>query len=255
MIIHLPSPVLQPFIRHFMITEAKDDVVNRVLPNTAITIAFRLSGQVNDMVDGQKSKLPLSLISGLRKSNRMINYTKNASNLIVLFREGAAVHFIEEPLNELTGQSLSLDVLKGYDQVFVLEEQLNNTNDHFRQIALVEQFLLSHISNHKSDSLIVKALNIIQQYDGTLKMKELADVLCISQDAFEKRFRRQVGTSPKQFAYLVRMKSIIEAGFTTQTLSEKAFKAGYYDQSHFIKDFKTFTGLTPTDFLRDRTSH
>ena len=81
-------------------------------------------------------------------------------------------------------------------------------------------------------------------------MKELADTLCISQDAFEKRFRKSMGVSPKSFSYIIRMKHIIANGVNKQTLSEIAYDAGYFDQSHFIKDFRLFTGQTPTDFFR-----
>jgi AraC-like DNA-binding protein len=250
--IYLPSLALQPFVRHFMITEAKGDIVNRVLPNASLTMAFRLKGQVNEVAEGIKNKMPLSLISGLRKSNRLIHYTENAANIIVHFKEGAAVAFIKEPLHELAGQSLSLDYLNGYKNVSHLEEQLNESTNNKDQILLVEQFLLSRLHDYKPDSLITHSLEIIQQQNGVVRIKELTGSLCISQDAFEKRFRKSVGASPKQYAYLVRMRTIIEKGIAMQSLAETAYQAGYFDQSHFNKDFKLFTGLTPSEFIRSR---
>ena len=85
---------------------------------------------------------------------------------------------------------------------------------------------------------------------GIIKIKDLADTLYISQDAFEKRFRRVVGTSPKQFSSILRMRSITNIRQQKHTLTKIAFDAGYFDQPHFNKDFRLFTGQTPTDFFK-----
>jgi transcriptional regulator GlxA family with amidase domain len=70
----------------------------------------------------------------------------------------------------------------------------------------------------------------------------------MSQDAFEKRFRKSVGVSPKQFSYIVRMKAVVN-GSRLKSLSAIALEAGYFDQPHFNKDFKLFTGQAPGDFF------
>jgi methylphosphotriester-DNA--protein-cysteine methyltransferase len=78
----------------------------------------------------------------------------------------------------------------------------------------------------------------------------LANNLCISNDAFEKRFRKAIGTSPKQFSSIIRMKSIINQKQPGQTFTDLAISSGYFDQPHFNKDFKLFTGQTPLDFFK-----
>jgi AraC-like DNA-binding protein len=249
--IYLPSPLLSPFIRHFMIIESHEEVVNRVLPNTSLVMAFRFKGRVNQLEDDVKKKLPASMISGLRKSGRLINYSKDAGNILVNFKEAGANAFIQEPLHELFGQSLSLDELRGYHNVSEIEERLAEATDNSTRIALVEDFLLTKLCYHKPDQLVVAALKRIQHSVGNIRMAELAEELCISQDAFEKRFRKAVGISPKQFSFIIRMKSVIDNGRNkNQLLSEIAFEAGYFDQPHFNKDFKLFTGLAPKDFFK-----
>ncbi len=85
---------------------------------------------------------------------------------------------------------------------------------------------------------------------GIVKIKELANSLYISNDVFEKRFRKIVGTTPKQFSSIVRLKSAISQKQQNQSFSDIAFNAGYFDHPHFNKDFKLFTGQTPTDFFK-----
>ncbi len=168
----------------------------------------------------------------------------------MLFKEAGAGAFIKEPLYQLVGSSVSLDSFSGFQQVSLVEEQLTGARDNIRRIELIERFLLSRLHNHRPDRLIVTALQRIHLTKGVIKMKDLAGTLYISQDAFEKRFRRVVGVSPKHFSYISRMRSIVNGSLGQPTLTKTAFEAGYFDQPHFIRDFKLFTGQTPTDFLK-----
>ena len=238
--------------------------MNRVLPDTSLVMVFRYKGLVNYLVNDRKEALPSFTLSGLRRSGRLINYTKGTGNILVIFKEGGATPFIKEPLYELFEESVSLDCCAGYQDLSIIEEELAGATNNRQRIDLVERFLLSRLTNqaagsrnhfpdprsHPADPLIVTALGRIRMAKGMIRIKELADTLYISQDAFEKRFRRVVGVSPKQFSYIIRMRSILRSGLRVQTLTGAAFDAGYFDQPHFNKDFKLFTGLTPTDFVK-----
>lgn len=244
-----PIEMLKPFIKTYLVIESKDELVNRILPDTSVVMAFRYKGKVSYHSDDAQRILPCSVVSGLRKSARIINYSKDSGNILVIFKEGGANAFIDEPLNELYEESISLDNFSGYQNLPFLEEQLAQTTNHTQRIRLVEQFLLSRLYYHKPDKLVLAALEKIYLTKGIIKIKDLANMLCISLDAFEKRFRSKVGISPKQFSYIIRMKSVVR-NQREQTLAEMALNAGYFDQPHFNKDFKLFTGQTPKDFLK-----
>jgi AraC-like DNA-binding protein len=94
------------------------------------------------------------------------------------------------------------------------------------------------------------ALQKINTSHGTVRINVLARELNISQDPFEKRFRRMVGTSPKQYSSIVRLKNVIASYRQNKNLTAAAYDAGYFDQAHFIKDFKSFTGQTPLNFFK-----
>ena len=76
------------------------------------------------------------------------------------------------------------------------------------------------------------------------------DRLFISQSPFEKRFRKVVGTSPKKFASIVRFNAVLNNLNTTKSLAQLCYENNFFDQAHFIKDFKQFTGETPENFKR-----
>lgn len=250
MIDYIPTELLRPFISNYRIIESSDELVNRVLPNTSLTIAFRFKGQVNYLTDSIASKLPTTTISGLRKSVRLINYEKDTATIIVLFKEIGATAFFKQPVYELFEESVSLDHFIQQKKITIVEAQLAEAKNNTQRIAIIEQFLLSELYNVKPDNLILTAVNRIHSAKGIFKIKELADTLYISHDAFEKRFRKIVGTSPKRYSSIVRLKSVVAQNKHHRNLTGIALDAGYYDQSHFNKDFKLFTGLTPSEFFK-----
>jgi len=247
--VYFPSPALSPYIKLYRIIESEHELVNRILPDTSLVMALRFKGKVSVVQDGGKEALPAMMISGLRRSGRLINYT-DAGNVLVMFKEGGAQAFVQEPLHELYDQSVPLDVLAGYEDLHQLEDRLGEAGSHDSRIAHVEEFLLSRLREPRTDPLIVTALQDIHQAHGMWRIKTLAGKLCISQDVFEKRFRRAVGVSPKMFSSVERMKWILQQGTDKTRLAEAAFDAGYFDQPHFNKDFKLFTGQTRTAFLQ-----
>jgi len=246
----LPSPALQPYIKNFLIIECEQGMVNRILPDTSIVIAFRLRGQVSYADNGTTLTLPQTVISGIRESSRLVDYAKDSSNLLVIFKEGGAAAFFKEPMHELGSISVSLDHLIHPWKVKAIEEELAAADNNNQRLLIVERFLLSELKNTQSDGLVCEAIQKIKGSKGDIKIKELLAGLPISRDPFEKRFRKITGTSPKHFAAIIRLKNLIENYTGAVSFTEAAYSAGYYDQAHFIKDFRSFTGQAPHDFFK-----
>jgi len=246
----IPTELLRPFILTYVIIDSPEEGVNKVLPDTSLVMSFHYKGRVSCVADNADINLPSSSISGLRKSLRSFHYSKDTGNILVLFKEAGAAAFFKNPLHHLFNETLSLDQFISRLDLAIIEEQIAEAKTDAQKIDRIEFFLLAALYDHKPDKLISAALQKIHFAKGVIKIKELADALYISQDAFEKRFRRAVGTSPKQFSSIVLMKSITSRGHLKQRLSDIAFDAGYCDQPHFNKDFRLFTGQTPSDFYK-----
>ena len=248
--VHEPAHILKPFIRQYLVIDSEDGTENKILPGTSMVMALRYKGEVGHLIDGRKNALPQSVLSGLRKSARIVNYSKNAGTILVTFKEAAATAFFKAPMHELYDDSVALENFISKQKLNELEDRLAEAATTPERITLVEGFLLAQLQNHTTDRLVLSAVQKIESGAGYYKIKTLADDLFISQDAFEKRFRKVTGASPKQFSSIIRMRTLIAAGKSTQNFTELAYSAGYFDQSHFNKDFKLFTGQTPTDFFR-----
>lgn len=243
---YIPVNTLRPFIRSFMIIESEYEVRNDVLPDTSLVMAFRVKGAVTASDDGI---LAPAVMGGLRKTARSLVYAGNTANLLVVFRSAGAAAFFRTPMHELFGASVSLDNFIGRQELADISEQLMEAPDQATQIERMEQFLLKLWRQSQPDLLVQTAIQRITQTHGHLRIKELLDGLYISQDALEKRFRKVTGASPKQFSSIVRLRTLITKANDT-TLTELAYNAGYFDQAHFIKDFKAFTGKAPREFYK-----
>jgi AraC-like DNA-binding protein len=169
-----------------------------------------------------------------------------------MFSETGAGMFFNHSMHELFGNSFSLDDLILRSQMDVVAEQLNEAKTDIQRINLVEKFLVSRINHKANDELVNLAVTFIKQHAGNIKITTLAEKLNISQSQFEKRFRKMVGASPKKFASIVRLKHILNVSSKGNSLTELGLDAGYFDQAHFIKDFKSFTGETPEQFLKKK---
>ena len=247
---YLPADELKPYVKAIVISESETEQTYKVLPDTSMVIGFQYKGNLSYVNKDVEIPLSSSGITGLRDSFRIFKNSAGIGSVLVYFKEAGAVPFFNHPIHELFRESISLDNFMLKSELLILEEQLCEANSDNTRIAIIERFLISRMKETPPDSVVMTALSLIYKSKGTIRIKELTEQLNISQSPLEKRFRRAVGTSPKKFASIVRIKNIIQQYKQTDSLTEISYEAGFYDQSHVIKEFKTFTGNTPEIFFK-----
>jgi methylphosphotriester-DNA--protein-cysteine methyltransferase len=114
---------------------------------------------------------------------------------------------------------------------------------------VLEEWLIERMRPGAPDPMVLQALALIHKNKGKIRIKELAEQLHISQSPLEKRFRQMVGATPKKFASIIRFKHAVQQYNPQRSLTDLGYEAGFYDQAHFIKEFKNFTGETPEEFF------
>jgi len=170
----------------------------------------------------------------------------------VTFSETGAAAFFKYSMHQLFGKLYTLDdFILGW-QVDIIIAQLNEAITDTDRLKVIEHFLITRLNKKENDELIILAVALIKQYSGNIKITLIAEKLRISQSQLEKRFRRIVGASPKKFASIVRMRNVINIASNETNMTRLGLEAGYFDQAHFTKDFKSFTGLTPEKYFREK---
>lgn len=128
--------------------------------------------------------------------------------------------------------------------------QLKRAKNDITRLRVIERFLLNHLNQRANLELISVTVGLIKKYAGDIKITVLAEKVHISQSQLEKRFRKVVGASPKKFASIVRLRKVLDVAASQTSMTKLGLEAGYFDQAHFIKDFKSFTGTTPEQFFK-----
>jgi AraC-like DNA-binding protein len=248
---YIPCDALQPYVASFIISEEAETKEYKVLPGTNLVIGFQYRGRLVRVQGADIHPLSTAGITGLHETPRVFSNVAHTGTVLVHFKEAGAAPFFNMPLHELFDESVSLDNFMLRSELLVFEEQLAEARTDQERITLTERFLLARMRNTVPDKLVLTALAFIHQHQGNLRMIDLAAQLNISQSPLEKRFRQVVGTSPKKFAALVRFQHILKSRRQQPSLTHLAHEAGFYDQAHFIKTFKSFTGQAPDAFFSD----
>lgn len=247
---HIPTHRLKPYIKYYVVSEGDVQREYKVFPTSGLVIGFQYSGQLATIINNTENKLTTAGITGISDHYKIFKNLTRTGTVLVYFTEIGFTQFASHPSNELFNLSISLDNIFDKNKVSEVEEKLALAKSDKQRIKTVEQFLLSQLKNNETDRLIVEAIKLIYQSKGTIRIKDLNDKLCISQSPFEKRFRKVVGTTPKKFASIVRFNFVLNKLEDAKSITEICYENNFFDQAHFIKNFKQFTGNTPEGFKR-----
>jgi AraC-like DNA-binding protein len=246
---YIPLDILKPYVRTLAISESEMASTYKVLPGTEVVIGFQFKGKLSYADNNQETPLSSSGLTGLNDSYRIFRNTKDTGSVLVFFKEGAASAFFHQPIHEFFKESISLENFMLRSELLILEEKLQESKSDKQRISAVEQFLISKLNPGVQDLLVLSAISMIYKSKGNIRIKDLAKALHSSQSPLEKRFRGKVGTSPKKFSSLVRFKNSIDHYRPDRSLTDLSYEMGFYDQAHFIKEFRNFTGDSPEIFF------
>ncbi len=247
---YFPCEQLRPYIRYFAVSENEVENEYKVFPSPGLVIGFQYKGRLALISGNAEVHLATAGITGISDSYKIFKTAAQTGTVLVYFTETGFTHFASLPANELSDLSLSLENIFQNDHVRAVEDKLASAITDKQRIQIVEQFLLSQLKDVITDKLVAEAVYLIFQSKGCIRIKDLNKKLFISQSPFEKRFRKVVGTTAKRFASIVRFNNVLENLGSSQSLPEICYENHFFDQSHFIKDFRQFTGDTPESFKR-----
>ena len=246
----VPTEQLQPYIKHYIISENIQEKHYTVFPVSGLVIGFQYQGRLSSIANNTTVWLSSSGITGISDHHKVFKSSAHIGTILVYFTEIGFCHFTANPAHELFNQSISLDYIFEKSKVTETEEKLAAAKTDKQRIQIVEQFFLSQTKQVEIDRLIVEAVKMIYDSKGSIRIRDLHKRLLISESPFEKRFRKWVGTSPKKFASIVRFHTVLASLNGTKSLADICYENNFFDQAHFTKSFKQYTGDTPENFNR-----
>jgi AraC-like DNA-binding protein len=253
-----PSDILKPYVRHYYIFESDSDAEfeDTVFPSGDMEAIFNLgAGTWESSVDNEFIKTPKIELWGQITKPLAIRSKGKHTMLGIKFFTHSAAYFFNDEIGVFNDQITDLSDIIGIP-VKILHAQLLETSDQHKRIELIENFLLRRlIANEKKSYRIDKVANILTSIKKNPAENNLGNIASrhgITSRYLHRLIYQHTGLSPKSFNKINRFQfSLKLIAKNQQHLTSIAYDSGYFDQSHFIRDFKSFTGLTPSAYLEN----
>lgn len=249
-----PDKRLQPWVDcywHVQLHTGMEGKRETILPNGKVEMIFALEGDYR-VGNRRTYSMKHAWLSGLQKEPLHIEYS-GASNLIgIRFHPSGLFPFLQIPISETANEVEPLELIWGSfaDEMFETLCETGTIEDIFCKL---DFFLFRKITPAKENqhSVIKKVIDDIclrQAHSFSL----IAEEVGYSERHLNRLFKDMTGISPKLMAQIFRFEKASEQLFKCTDSGNAAvvLEWGYYDQSHFIREFKRFSGMTPGEFKK-----
>lgn len=224
------------------------------LPRGAVTVVIELSGR--DRVDfaavgSSPLQVPAGFATGAGSTSYVTQIDPGRTVMTVHFLPAGARPFLAIPLGELQDRCVGIEELWGVAAV-TLRGRLIEARSAAARFALVEDFLLSRMQI-RDDRLggLLERLDA----DPSITVAEVCALTDLSPKRLTGLFSAEVGLTPKTYLRVRRLQAALrrlESG--TYTGADIAADLGYFDQAHFVRDFRSFAAITPSQYPRRRSN-
>lgn len=260
---YIPSAPLSAFVNclWYLDQEPQTHAKERLLPNGESSIILDLlDGPIriyNAQDVSRYSTYRSAIFSGARSNCFAIDSCERERVIGVQFRPGGAFPFFRPPASETENATVDLEDLwprcaREIRERLLLAPSIDAML-HELERCLIEQ-LTRPIELHPA---VQYALDRFAHSKHVCRVGSVIDEIGMSSRRFIKLFHQQVGLAPKVFCRVRRFQHVIEAVHCKEDVdwADIALECGYYDQAHFIHDFESFSGLTPSAYLSAVTPH
>lgn len=247
-----PCDALKPYVKGFMVVANDKDQIDGVFyPSGYIDVAIHILGNIVTIINGKPIDMPKVEVLGQLTVPTRLTVTKGTVVLVARIYPHANALFFPNPIADFTNDSVDLQgvIGKGSAEFYT---QFIETGTIEQKVKALESFLLHRlISNQK----LLKKVTLLEQLcrqilrEGDLfNIKSLTAKHGLSERYIQKLFVDNVGLAPRTFFHVHRFNKSLQLIHSPDlSLTSIAYDCGYYDQAHFIREFKRFTGLTPSE--------
>lgn len=226
----------------------------RIIPDGCIEMAFILGDDIKRYTAGNNFILqPRAMVLGQTIEPFYIEPTGYVNTFAVRFYPYGFSNFVTTAIGDLANKETPIAMLFEKQPAEELEQKIIRAKDTPQRIEIIERFLLSRLADKGTVDHIVKAtVDTLLSTKGSSPINAIFKGLS-QRRQLERKFLKQIGISPKQLGKVIRLQAALKMLLNQPpgNLTRIAYESQYYDQTHFIKDFKEFTGTTPGEFLKD----
>ena len=239
-----PIKPLQKYIKCFWTLEDGNaqglERTFKIIPDGLPGLIFQ---QKRSCTDQNGGRLPQSFLYGQTTKHSYQYLDEGFKTIGVYFQPTALKSIFGIDAMELTDHNVNLSDLGKYE----LSQQLSDTISTSKQIEILSTFFLGQINQQKTASESIDI--VIGKMTKGENLCKILSALNMSERTLERHFLIHVGVPPKRFSRIIRFQSALKDLRVSKNLTQVSFQNEYFDQSHFNREFKEFTGTTPTMFM------
>lgn len=256
-----PNPDLAPFVKCYWTLEVPANPEaprQRIIPDGCIEMAFILGDDIKRYTSGGTFILqPRAMVLGQTLEPFYIEPTGYVNTFAIRFYPYGFANFVTTPIEKMANTETPLELLFEVDAARRVHGQIVQAKDARERIAIIEKFLMDRLSDKTViDQIVKQTVDVLWATKGSAPINAILKNDSAKRRQLERKFAKQIGISPKQLGKVIRLQTALRLLYNrkTDSLTEVAYESEYYDQAHFIRDFKEFTGTSPKEFLGD-SSH
>ena len=253
----LPSPHLRDYVREYVFRDERFEAGPVTRPVTArfeILLVFQFDAPIEafEFHTGRPRFLPTPLIVGAQTGRRAdLRLRGHSAVFFVCFQPAGFHRLFHLPAEAVTNQALDARDVIGPEatEIFARLAQAPTMTD---RVAAIEGFLLTRARSARPFHPTAIAAATLVRSHGRTRVADLVRDSGLSDRHFARRFTEQMGLPPKLFARVVRVHFALglKERRPALTWADVSQRAGYFDQTHLVKDFKALVGAAPSSFVR-----
>ena len=256
-----PSLSIQPFVLFYIFGEADTTLLKKFLfrpvPSGFVSIIIQYGENLTVYDSNLKNPCQYNaFVVGLYPLTEptYVKLHNNLKSVLIIFKPGGFSRLFNYNTSDIKSQVVDLELLIGQELQFILE-QLYKASFTYQRFVIIEDFLLKQLKKNKVKLLYSKkVIEEIFNKSGNIRISGLCEQLGTSKKNLERNFLKEVGVGPKEFTKIIRFNNLYNflKHSDCKEISDIIYRLGYYDQPHFINEFKSVTGYTPTEFVQNR---
>lgn len=228
----------------------------RIVPDGCLEMAFILGDDIKRFTSGSEFIIqPRAMVLGQTIEPFYIQPTGYVNTFAVRFYPYGFANFVNISIKDLANKETPIIGLFEATEARELDQEIIHARDTQQRIDIIETFLLNKLKQRTTvDNIVRSTIDTLFSSNGNSSISEILKENLSKRRQLERNFIKHIGVSPKQLGKVIRMQAALKMMLNdkARTLTQIAYENEYYDQAHFIKDFKEFTGISPKDLLGDR---
>ncbi len=244
-----PSDSLKKLVKEYWVYENEDPAIHRqkIIPDGYSEIIIHYGDPYRINLSGEWKPQSSMLFSSQISKYFFLENTGVSGMLGIKFHPAAFYQLFQMDVSEYTDRVIDLKKIisrtEGLDEIMDTGISIN------QRVKLAEEWLKGKLSNLQPQEKVEQVISKVFETHGMIDIGQMAEEVDLSSRQLERLFKKVIGLSPKFYSRIIRFSYIFEViKEQKDSWIRTALQSGFFDQSHFIKNFKEFTGEEPSSY-------